>query len=276
MDHTISPVSRLDAQLMRIDDVDLFVDQSVGDGDPLVLIHGGWTDHTTWSRLVPFLTESFRVIRYDRRGHSRTRRGAVQPTRRRHEDDLAAIIERLDCAPVNLVGTSYGAVMALALAGRRPDLVRSVVAHEPPALALVSMPDVEALFDSVLDEMREGDPAAATRRFFEQAVLGPGGWKLVPEPVQRAAIANAQTYVDMLADPAWGALDVRAVARFTGPMLITYGDTGPQWLPQVALSVAERIGCPTLMIHGAGHTPHHTHPEALAEIIDTHAPRHGT
>jgi pimeloyl-ACP methyl ester carboxylesterase len=258
---------------MRINDVDLYVDQPVGEGDPLVLIHGGWTDHSTWSRLVAPLTESFRVIRYDRRGHSRSERGAGHPTRRRHEDDLAAIIERLDCAPANLAGTSYGAVMALALAGRRPDLVRSVVAHEPPALALMPMPDVEALFDSVRDEILAGDPAAATRRFFAEAVLGPGGWDLVPEPVRRAAIANAQTYVDMLADPAWGALDVDAVARFTGPMLITYGDTGPGWLPQLAMSVAERIGCPTLMIQGAGHTPHHTHPEALAEIIGAHAAR---
>jgi pimeloyl-ACP methyl ester carboxylesterase len=273
MEHTLTSVSSPDAHLMRIDDIDLYVEQPVGEGDPLVLIHGGWTDHSTWSRLVAPLTGSFRVIRYDRRGHSRSERSASHPTRRRHEDDLAAIIERLDCAPANLAGTSYGALVALALAGRRPDLVRSVVAHEPPALALMPMPDVEALFDSVRDEILAGNPAAATRRFFEDAVLGPGGWDLVPEPVRRAAIANAQTYVDMLADPAWGALDADAVARFTGPVLITYGDTGPHWLPQLAISVAERIGSPTLMIQGAGHTPHHTHPEAFAEIIEANAPR---
>ncbi len=268
MENARSSVAGPGTHLMRVDDVELYVDQAVGEGEPLVLIHGGWTDHATWSRLVPPLTRSFRVVRYDRRGHSRSERGATSPTRRRHEDDLAAIIERLDCAPANLVGTSYGALMALALAGRRPDLVRSVVAHEPPALAFMRLPDVEALFDSVRDEIVAGDAAAATKRFFEEAVLGPGGWDLVPEPVRRSAIANAQTYVDMLADPAWGALDVDEVSRFRGPTLITYGDAGPDWLPQLALSVAEQIGCPTLMIPGAGHTPHHTHPDALAEIID--------
>jgi pimeloyl-ACP methyl ester carboxylesterase len=273
MENALSSVASPGAHLMRIDDVELYVDQSGDEGEPLVLIHGGWTDHTTWSRLVAHLTPSFRVVRYDRRGHSRSRRGPEHPTRRRHEDDLAAIIERLDCAPANLVGTSYGALMALALAGRRPDLVRSVVAHEPPALALTRLPEVEALFDSVREEIVAGDPAAATRRFFEEAVLGRGGWDLVPEPVRRAAIANAQTYLDMLADPAWGALDIDEVSRFTGPILITYGDAGPHWLRQVAMSVAERIGCPTLMIPGAGHTPHHTHPRALAETIDAHAPR---
>ena len=66
---------------------------------------------------------------------------------------------------------------------------------------------MEALFESVGAQIEAGDAPGATRRFFEEAVLGPGGWSLVPEPVQAAAIGNAQTFVDMLADPGWGALD---------------------------------------------------------------------
>ena len=258
---------------MRIDDVELYVEERAAEREPLVLIHGAWTDHATWSRLVEPLARSFRVIAYDRRGHSRSSRGAAAPTRRRHEDDLAALIEALDCAPAHLVGTSYGAMIALALAGRRPELVRSVVAHEPPAIAVMPVPDVEALFAGVGDEIVAGDHGAATQRFFEEAILGPGGWDLVPGPVQRSAIANAPTFVDMLADPGWGALDTTAVARFAGPLLVSYGDAGPQWLPQVGLAVAERIGCPTQRIPGAGHTPHHTHPEELAAIVAAHGAR---
>jgi pimeloyl-ACP methyl ester carboxylesterase len=273
MNNALASLATPDAHLVRIDDVELYVTEPVGEGDPLVLIHGGWTDHTTWNRLVPCLTGSFRVVRYDRRGHSRSERGAADPTRRRHEDDLAALLEALGSARANLVGTSYGAMMALALAGQRPDLVRSVVAHEPPAIAVVQTPEVEVLFDSVRDQIVAGDAAGATRRFFEEAVLGPGGWELVPEPVRLAAIANAQTFVDMLADPEWGALDVAAIRRFPGPALVTYGDAGPRWLPHIAISVAEQIGRPTMLIPGAGHTPHHTHPEELAATIDAHAPR---
>ena len=207
------------------------------------------------------------MIGYDRRGHTRSPRGAVPPTRRHHEDDLAELIHGRGCGPAHLVGTSYGAIVALALAGRRPDLVRSVVAHEPAALPDGEYPDVHALFASVRDEIAAGDPSSAAQRFFEEAVLGPGGWQLVPEPVQQAAIANAGTYVEMLADPDWAALDTAAIARFTGPVLITYGDTGPPWLPEIAHDIAGRIGCPTRRIPGAGHTPHHTHPEELASIV---------
>jgi pimeloyl-ACP methyl ester carboxylesterase len=250
-----------------VDDADLYLDAPAGAGDPLVLVHGGWTDHTTWNLIAGPLAERFRVIRYDRRGHSRSARGAAAPVRRRHEDDLAALIELLGCAPATLVGSSYGAIVALALAGRRPDLVAGVVAHEPPALALAPDPDALALLETVGDQIRAGDPETATERFFEQAVLGPGGWQLVPEPVQRAAIANAGTYVDMLDDPGWDALDTEAVAAFDGPILITHGDSGPAWLRRTTFAVARGIDRPTALIEGAGHTPHHTHPERFAALI---------
>ena len=71
----------------------------------------------------------------------------------------------------------------------------------------------------------------------------------------------------MVADPHWGALDTAAVAAFPGRMRITHGDTGPEWLPDIAQVVAGRIGCPLPVIPGAGHTPHHTHPEAFAAVI---------
>jgi pimeloyl-ACP methyl ester carboxylesterase len=245
---------------------ELHVAAPEGDGEPLVLIHGAWTDHATWNLVVPHL-EAFRVIRYDRRGHSRSTRGDRPATRRRHEDDLAALIEALDAGPVHLAGGSYGALMALSLAGRRPDLVRSVVAHEPPAFALHPVREAIALFAGVCDEIAAGDAETAARRFFEEAILGPGGWALVPEPVQRAAIANAPTFADMLEDPAWDALDVAAVAAFPGRRLITYGDAGPAWLPDVARTVAKRTGSAGRRIAGAGHTPHHTHPAEFAAVI---------
>ena len=37
---------------MRIDGAHLHVDGPIGEGEPLVLVHGGWTDHTTWNAVV--------------------------------------------------------------------------------------------------------------------------------------------------------------------------------------------------------------------------------
>ena len=46
----------------------------IGSGDPLVLVHGSWVDHNSWQFVVPDLMRSFRVLTYDRRGHSLSER----------------------------------------------------------------------------------------------------------------------------------------------------------------------------------------------------------
>ena len=103
---------------MRIGGVELHVEPPIGAGDPLVIVHGGWTDHTAFDAVVGPLARSFRVIRYDRRGHSRSEYGPGPAPRRRDEDDLAELIEAIGSGPVHLVGTSYGATISLALAIR--------------------------------------------------------------------------------------------------------------------------------------------------------------
>src|SRR5215210_3937183 len=110
----------LEHTLLQDDGVRLHVEPPTGDGELLVLVHGSWTDHQTWAALVPLLARSFRVVSYDRRGHSRSERGAGPAPRRRDEEDLAALIAALGAGPVHLVGSSYGALIALGLAGRRP------------------------------------------------------------------------------------------------------------------------------------------------------------
>src|SRR4029450_2169153 len=78
------------------------------------------------------LAQSFQVLSYDRRGHSQSSgNGSL-------EDDLvdvAALIEYLQLAPVNLVGNSLGGCIALRLAVARPELLRSVSVHRAHALA---------------------------------------------------------------------------------------------------------------------------------------------
>jgi pimeloyl-ACP methyl ester carboxylesterase len=253
---------------MRVGGVELHVEPPVGEGDPLVLVHGGWTDHTVFEAVVEPLARSFRVIRYDRRGHSRSQYGPGPAPRRRDEDDLAELLESIGPGPAHLVGSSYGALISLGLAIRRPDLVRSVLAHEPPALALVDDPHAQALLAGVQDQLAAGDVAGGTRRFFEEAVLGPGSWERIPEPLQRAAMGNAQTFIDLREDPDWAALDVAALARVPRPILITIGETSPGWLHRASRAVAERAGIPTRAIAGAGHSPHLTHPDALVAIIE--------
>ena len=83
------------------------------------------------------------VVTYDPRGVERSRRtdGAATSTPEEHADDLHRLISALDAGPVDLFASSGGAINALALVPRHPEQVRTLVAHEPPAAAV--LPDRE-------------------------------------------------------------------------------------------------------------------------------------
>ena len=166
----------------------------------------------SWTFVVDDLAQTNHVVTYDRRGHSRSERGAAAVPRRVDEDDLVALIESLDLGPVHLVGNSYGASISLGVATRRPDLVRTVTAHEPPligiatpgsALAIELVPVVAAL-ETVAAAVGRGDAEAAPEQFVEDVALGPGAWQLLPLEIRQTMVANAPMIIDVVGRPAMG------------------------------------------------------------------------
>ncbi|MFF2775109.1 alpha/beta fold hydrolase [Streptomyces sp. NPDC058052] len=108
------------------------------DPRPLLLI-GSPMDATGFTTLASHFADRT-VVTYDPRGvgRSETAEGAPLEIRpEEHADDLARLIEDLAAGPVDVFASSGGAVNALDLVARRPGLVRTLVAHEPPAVGLV-------------------------------------------------------------------------------------------------------------------------------------------
>ena len=112
-----------------------------GDGPVLMLIGSpmGAAGFGTLAGCFPDRT----VVTYDPRGSERSRRtdGVSTTTPEEHADDISRLIAALGAGPVDLFASSGGAINALALVARHPEQVRTLVAHEPPAAALV--PDAE-------------------------------------------------------------------------------------------------------------------------------------
>jgi pimeloyl-ACP methyl ester carboxylesterase len=111
--------------------------QQVGEGPDLVMIHGITGNLAVWHlQIVPALSERFRVLTYDLRGHgySDTPPSGYSP------DDMAGdLLELLDALEIErpvIVGHSYGADIALYFAAREPERVREVVAIEAALPAL--------------------------------------------------------------------------------------------------------------------------------------------
>jgi pimeloyl-ACP methyl ester carboxylesterase len=248
-------------------DVRLYYERS-GVGDPLVLVHGGWSDHDNWQPVAPALARSFLVVAYDRRGHGQSQRGA-QGTRRDQEDDLAGLIEALDSGPAHVAGTSFGASIALGLAARRPDLVRSVIAHEPPLMSVVAgdpaaqplLAKVQVAIEAVGARLARGDIGGGARLFVEEVALGPGAWEQLPEPLRATMIDSAPAFVAEQRDPTWANADLGELARVECPVLLTQGDQSPAWFLEIVAKLVPGIdGAELGTYRGAGHAPHITHP----------------
>ena len=103
-----------------------------GSGPPLVLVHGGFSDHVTnWQEVKPLLEDRFTVYAVARRGRgesSLTQDHSIAD----EAADVAAVIRRIG-EPVFLLGHSYGALCALGAASLEADGVRKLVLYEPPA-----------------------------------------------------------------------------------------------------------------------------------------------
>ncbi|WP_194897158.1 alpha/beta fold hydrolase [Catenulispora pinisilvae] len=101
--------------------------EMVGEGEPVVLVHGTGGTVDSWYPQRDLLPEWYRVYMLECRGHGRTADAEGPFTYENFADDIAGFIEALDLGPVRLVGWSNGASVALRLAMRRPDLVSRLV-----------------------------------------------------------------------------------------------------------------------------------------------------
>jgi len=111
----------------------------LGDGEPVVFLHGDISDLRTWEQQMAPIGAGHRVIAYSRRFFRPNEEGAAGAdyTWPRHVDDLLVFLDATKAAPAHLVGNSSGAYIALLAAIRQPDAVRTLVLEEPPVMALL-------------------------------------------------------------------------------------------------------------------------------------------
>ena len=259
----------------RVNGVDLYYEVH-GAGETLALVHGSWSDAMTWRQVVPGMADSFRVLVYDRRGHSRSERPATQGSLDEDADDLARLLEALDLAPAHVVANSLGGNIALRLAARRPDLFLSLTCHEPPLWGvLVDDPESQAMLaqgarsrEAVRVRLVEGDHEGAARQFVDEIAFGPGAWdNQLPAEVKATMIRNAPTFLDEIQDPTQLTIDEDSLAGLAVPVRLTQGSESPPLFPRV-IDRLERL-IPHVVretIPGVAHVPHLTDAAVYVEV----------
>ncbi|MFF3013177.1 alpha/beta fold hydrolase [Streptomyces sp. NPDC057939] len=158
-----------------------------GGARPALFLIGSPMDAAGFVSLAAHFTDRT-VITYDPRGTGRSDRtdGAAETLPQEHAEDLRRVIEAAGAGAVDVFASSGGAVNGLALVARYPDLVRTLVAHEPP-LAQV-LPDREAALEVCADihatYLREGMGPAMAKFLVMATRTGPipANWREEPAP----------------------------------------------------------------------------------------------
>ena len=127
-----------------------------GTGPPLILLHGGTGDMTSWEPQLDAFSKRFRTIAYSRRLSHPNRnpdRAASDPA----EADMMDLCGFMSCLRIesaHLVATSYGALVALKMALARPECVRSLVLAEPPLHEWVNeVSDSRPIYQKFMDDV---------------------------------------------------------------------------------------------------------------------------
>jgi pimeloyl-ACP methyl ester carboxylesterase len=235
-----------------------------GDGPPLVLVHGGFSDHrTNWAYVKTPLGEQFTVSAIARRGRGET--DATQGHRLEAEAaDVAAVMHAAG-EPVFLLGHSYGALCALEAAALVPDRVAKLVLYEPPWPNALSADLVARLEQLGAREQWN----ALVETFLTDGLLVPA------EDV--AALQSTPDWAPWIADAEASLNDMRAVVRYTFtperfrtlamPVLLLVGSESPRELYVTDALAATLPDVRVVPLEGQAHEGMTTAPELFVETV---------
>lgn len=256
-----------------IDGAEVGYTDSGGDGEPLLLMHGGGL--ADWMTPLATTLRGYRVIRLVRAGYT----GGPLPddlTIAEHARHATTLLHRLGAAPAHVVAHSSGTAIALQLAVDNPSDVRTLCLLEPPLVDALADPsdvdDLRAAFGPVMGAAMaataRGDHAAAFDAFMP-LVCGPRYREVMDDVLGAAVVDDAARRSGPLFTseaPALGAWTFHpAVAQ---PVMLVQGTNSPPPVRRLIAHLARLLPQATVeTVQNAGHLMPLTAPATLAALI---------
>jgi len=176
---------------------------------PLVALVGAPMYATSFAPLADLLAADHTVLTTDPRGVGRSPVDDpdADSTPELRADDLSRLLTALDAGPATVLGSSGGAVTALAWAQAHPEQVDTVIAHEPPLTELLSDRDqLRAGTEDLIATYLDGDRVGAWRKFLAQANVA------MPEEVFQQMFGGPREPAQAADEYHWFAHEMRATA----------------------------------------------------------------
>lgn len=281
-----------------VNGVQLAIDEQ-GTGEAIVFVPGGLSDYRSWHSQVELFSQRYQAISYSRRYQyphhpidgwdSSVSVNAV---------DLAVLIDRLGVAPAHIVAHSYGAFTALVCAREHPELVRTLVLGEPPAVPLlVKDPNNPAMIlplffknpRTALALMKFGVKAIkpAQKAFargdtgtaVEAFVRGITGRQIVmaelPPIIRESMQANGDALrAELEVSDSFTCEDARHIAV---PTLLVRGEQSPKFLGAIMDELARCLqNAEQLILPGASHFLHWERPDEFNAAVQAFLGKHSS
>ena len=215
----------------------------IGEGEPIVFVHGGIGDYRSWTGQLDTFSTNYRVIAYSRRYAYPNRQDypdSPDVTGDLHAADLVEQIKKLDIAPVHLVGHSYGALTSFLATLKEPDLVRSLTLGEPPVWPVLAYdPDGNAIrtsvyqkaFEPSAEAFRNGEDERALALFLGGVLNDTIIMSEIPNEVKQGWMDNLMELEWQMLNTNWSApVDSTDVQGMELPVLLVAGDSSPEFL----------------------------------------------
>lgn len=139
---TPAPVAALKSGYASVNGIQLYY-ATAGEGEPVVLLHGGLANSDYWGQQVAALAQHHKVIVVDSRGHGRSTRDSRPYSYDLMSDDVVALLDHLKIAKADIVGWSDGGIIGIDLAIRHPTRINRIFSFAPNTKTSGVKPDTE-------------------------------------------------------------------------------------------------------------------------------------
>jgi pimeloyl-ACP methyl ester carboxylesterase len=225
-------------EYVDIGSVDTWYDEA-GQGEPLVLLHGGMCTNETWGAQASAFSERFRMLAPERRGHGHTADVEGPLTYGDMATDTIGFLDEVVGGPAHLVGWSDGGIIGLMVAIARPDLVRKLVVIGTNYDTAGVVPEAEEMFA----QMAPDSPGMARLRGFyaTHSPDGPEHWPVVFAKFMEMAEREPH-------------IAVADLARISAPTLVLIGDDDMVSLEHTASLYRAIPNAELAVVPGTSHT----------------------
>ncbi len=219
-------------------------------GNPLIaIVHGAMDRSASMLKLSRRLDETYRVLRYDRRGYGHS---ATHPGPFGMKEQVADLVDLLAGRRAVLVGHSYGGNVAISTAAQHRDVVAGVVVYESPLAWEPFWPPTSVKASAAHAPVPTKEEAANSAEAFMRRLIGNERWQALPERTRLSRRSEGLALVSELKDlrenRPWDAIDVHV------PVVVGVGSrAGERYLNGMAHVADSIVGATLVCLDGCSH-----------------------